>query len=309
MHRFPRFTDPESERLRDAAVEVITKRCAEDAGYLRAFIGGYLGGVEAAVPPVVEQCQQDHNYLTGVVRELVLKLQEQAVLELLHQSLGRQRLSERLGFDPLDRRRALAYRRATRYLNGRQVVVLFAGACVSVLMFLFPPWVEEHWSTKITWGKVVRVGLLNSRPVGYGFWGSYRSRTDVAPSGTDDPSVTDVFRHLPILVGGQPIPGQARQVRSGQEIVYRVRVGWLMTQLLVVWGGAVILLTVFRSKTCGYSDYLRESGASRLEARTASNTEPSVAGRPCDDRIQSEPHAAVDRPRDHGSSGITAPPA
>jgi hypothetical protein len=295
MQRSPRFTDVESERLRDAAVEVITKRCSEDAGYLRAFIRDYLGVVEAAFPPVFERCQQDHFYLMGIVRDQVLRLREQAVLDLLQQSPDSRPLPERLGFDP---RRALAYSEATRHLNPRQTVVLLAAVCVSVFMLMFPPWMEERWRTQNdSSGRAFRENLLESRYAGHGFWGSRQSRTDSSPEGKPLPVVADLINAV-TQMGGAPLFKEDK-IRYGQDTVYRVGFGFLLTQVLVVWGGVVILLAVLRNKKHSYRECLRQYGASRFEVQPVGNAElHTVAGRPQEDRIRAEPGAPVDRPRD-----------
>jgi hypothetical protein len=286
MQRFPLFTDGESERLRDAAVAVIAKRCAEDAGYLRTFIREYLGGVETAFPPVYERCQQDRAYLSGIVREEVLTLCEEDILDLLRRSPDSARLSERLGFDPLEPRSAQAYQTATRSLNRPQRAVLVGALCISVLMALFPPWVEECWKTKVSQGKVVRVALLGSRSAGHGLWGSYQPRIDVQPQGSDDSNPLGEL----LLFGlfGPKLPHS--KFTYGQETVYRVDVGSWVIQFTVVWGVASFLLVVFAFVKRSYSEHLRRSGASRLEGQPMGNAEPNTAvDRPHEDRIRAAP--------------------
>ena len=183
MQRFPRFTELESDRLVDAAVEIMARRCSDDASYLRCFIRDYLGIAEVAFPPVYQRCQQDHAYLTDIIRDHVFGLPEHAVLRLLQQSMDDKCLAERLGFDVLDPRRDQAYRMATRLTNLHQKVALGAAVCVSVLMLLFPPWIEERWRTQARLFGDSRVELLESRAVGYGPWSSHQSHTEVRPTG------------------------------------------------------------------------------------------------------------------------------
>jgi hypothetical protein len=270
MRRFPRFTDVESERLVEAAVEVLAKRCSADSDYLRSFLRDYLGIAEAAVAPVYERCQQDHSYLRGIVRDYVLGSPERAVLELLQRATDSKSLAERLGFDPRDPLRAEAYRRATRWLDRRQKVVLLAALGVSLVMLLLPPQVEEHWRTsrRFVGGGANRVQLLESRFIGYGPW--RRAHTDVEPEG---PGLDHVLGYwLAGLFGAvpsrTPIP-----TRDGQETVYRLNGGLFVLQFLLVWGLSVLLLVVLRNKKRSYSDYLLECGASRLPAQTGGHAE------------------------------------
>ena len=260
MRRFPRFTEVESERLVDVAVEAIAERCSKDAGYLRFFIRDYLGIAEAAFPPVYERCQQDPTYLTGIARDHVLGLRERAVLDLLQEAMDKQSLAERLGFDPLDPRRAQAYRRATSYISRSQIVVLVAAFLVSALMLLFPPWIEEHWRTQTVWllPWATRVELLESRPVGHGSWSTHQSHTDVEAKPASWP-------------GGAVSPAH-----DGQETVYRLDFRLLAIQFLLLWSVSAVLVVVLRNKKRSYSDYLRECGASMLPTQTGDNVESAT---------------------------------
>jgi hypothetical protein len=276
MRRFPRFTEVESERLVDVAVEAIAERCSKDAGYLRFFIRDSLGIAEAVFPLVYERCQQDPTYLTDIVRDHVLGLSERAVLDLLQEAMDKQSLADRLGFDPLDPRRAQAYHRATSYLNRHQKVVLIAAFCVSVLMLLFPPCVEEHWRTQRSWsGGIKRVKLLKSRFAGYGW---QESHTDVAPEAGDGRGLDlgDVLFPLLGLKGEKKPVSQPRPPRDGLDTVYRCEFGLLAIQFLVVWGLSGVLLVVLRNKKHNYSDYLRQCRASMLSTQTGDNVEPAT---------------------------------
>jgi hypothetical protein len=258
MRRFPRFTEVESERLVDVAVEAIAERCSKDAGYLRFFIRDYLGIAEAAFAPVYERCQEDPTYLTGIAWGHVLGLRERAVLDLLQEAMDKQSLAERLGFDPLDPRRAEAYRRATSYISRSQIVVLAAAFLVSALMLLFPPWIEEHWRTQAVWlffPGVTRVELLESRPAGHGSWSSHQSHTDVEAKLASWPG------------------GAVRPAQDGQETVYRLDFRLLAIQFLLLWSVSAVLVVVLRNKKRSYSDYLRKCGASMLPTQTGGNVE------------------------------------
>jgi hypothetical protein len=234
----------------------MTGRLSEDAGYLRCFIRDYLGIADAAFQPVYQQCQQDHRYLTVIVRAHVTSLREQAVLHLLHQSMDGKRLAQRLGFDALDPRRAQAYRMATSYINRRQMVVLIAALCVSVFMLLFPPWIEERWRTQVSLGEDSRVKLLESRSVGYGLWSSHQSHTDVRAEGKG-------FLNL--------FPAH-----DGQETVYRLDLRLLAIQFLILGGLSAILVVVLRNTKRTYSEYLVQCGASMLPARIGGDAETTA---------------------------------
>ena len=186
MRLLPRFTEGEFERLVDVAVDVTVQRRLHDADFLRSFLRDRLGINDAASPAVLERSQRDSTYLTGTIRDYVARLQEQDVLNLLQGRIDDKALADRLGFDPRDRFRDQPHPRAGSSVNRRRAIVLAVTACASALMLLFPPWVEEHWRTTKSWGKVNRVELLRSQSVGHGSFRSHQSHTDVEPQEGDN---------------------------------------------------------------------------------------------------------------------------